>query len=250
MKIWAVSDGARQSLGLAPELLILLTELHRKSRKKHKATYERIDAILAEYRLQGGLNNIWQDYKLFSLWQILHQRHPLNILELGAGTSTAVFAAYVRDHRGVTLTSVDEEPRWLKTATEISQITLGDKRFDLRSSPKQDHVFLKHKASRYASVPQKEYDFVFIDGPTIKDASLGLNTDILSIIEKRLPETILVDMREGTARFLFKYLYKLYDIRLCDLFIDNIREEYNYFTWMTLRHHVATGELYARDNKD
>ena len=249
MKIWAVSDGERQSLGLAPELLSLLTELHQNSRKKHRETYERIDAILGEYRRQGGLNNIWQEYKLFSLWQILHQRHPANILELGAGTSTAVFAAYVRDHRGVTLTSVDEEPRWLKTAAEISQITIGDNRFDLQSSPKQDHVFLKLKASRYARVPQKDYDFVFIDGPTIKDASLGLNTDILSIIEKRLPETILVDMREGTARFLFKYLYKLYDIRLCDLFIDNIREEYNYFTWMTLRHNLVTGEQYARDNK-
>ena len=249
MKIWAVNEGARQPLGLAPELLRLLSELHQNSRKKHRAIYERIDEILGEYRRQGGLNNIWQEYKLFSLWQILHQRRPSNILELGAGTSTAVFAAYVRDHHGVTLTSVDEEPRWLKTATEISKIKPGDCRFDLMSSPKQDHVFLNRKASRYVSVPQKEYDFVFIDGPTIKDAGLGVNTDILRVIEKRLPETILVDMREGTARFLFKYLYKLYDIRLCDLFIENLREDYNYFTWMTLRHHVATGELYARDNK-
>ena len=236
MNKWFVDDGVRQMLSaMTDENLKVVEEIHQRNKRGTPESYRLIEKILGEYRQQGGLNNLWQEYKLFSLWQLLCQRRPHCILELGAGTSTAIFAAYIRECAGAHLTSVDEEPHWIETAAAISRISPGDKCFDLHPSPKETGSFLNKQASRYKLVPPRDYDFVFIDGPTISDAVNGVNADVFLILETQRPKTIVIDMREGTARQLFKMYHAEYDAFLSDLFIENLRENYNYFSWFTLK---------------
>src|SRR5687767_6964875 len=81
--------------------------VHRTDAKAHPGEYRTYSRIIREFRESGGLKNRFQEYKLHALGKILAERKPRRILELGSGSSTALFADYVRAN-GAHLTSVDE----------------------------------------------------------------------------------------------------------------------------------------------
>ena len=84
----------------------------------------------------GGLVNDYQSYKLYSLVQLLNSYKPKKILELGSGTTTAVFADYVKSNDGVSLVSVDESTDWINKSSNLSGISGDDARFKMMSAPK------------------------------------------------------------------------------------------------------------------
>ena len=73
-----------------------LRRVHRTHRLENLEDYSDVDKVVERYRKVGGLINDFQSYKLFSLVQLLRDLRPENILELGSGTTTAVFADWVR----------------------------------------------------------------------------------------------------------------------------------------------------------
>lgn len=95
---------------------VRLRRAHTGHRAAHPELYAGNDAILERYRSGGGLNHVYQNYKLASLRALLSDRRPRHILELGSGSTTSVFAEYVRATPGSTLEMVDESETYLRKA--------------------------------------------------------------------------------------------------------------------------------------
>lgn len=231
MNIYLKNDGKRYPLQrMTLEIEQLLRAIHAKSRQSFPTEYAELDALLAEFHQAGGLDNVWQDYKLFSLRRMLRELKPRVILELGSGSSTAIFAEYIRMFPGTRMTSVDEYAQWSDTAREMARIVEGDERFRLVTSATQTGQYGDLPATKYRDVPTDVYDFVFIDGPTINDASLGINANIFDLMEENKPRYIVVDMREGTVRQILLELQSSYQCTISDFIIRNLRDEYQYFS--------------------
>ena len=73
---------------------------------------------------------------MFSLVQLLKDLRPENILELGSGTTTAVFADWVRSNEGVRLHSIDESESWIGKSSKLAGISKDDERFRMMNAPK------------------------------------------------------------------------------------------------------------------
>ena len=94
---------------------------HRQSMRKNPGDYEAIGKILSTYRADGGLSHDFQAYKLFELRQLLDRIRPRNILELGSGSSTVVFADYVRHTtEPCFVCSIDDNADWLEQAKNMA----------------------------------------------------------------------------------------------------------------------------------
>jgi hypothetical protein len=184
--------------------------VHARHKRLHAQDYSQIAEIVRRYRENGGLTNSVQEYKLWNLRHILNERQPKSILELGAGTTTAVFADYVRSHPGSSLTSIDESAHWLENARDIAKIESGDMRFRLVTAERAIHQLEELRATRYAIELDDAFDLVLIDGPSlridgIRDKSV-VNSDILNIVKHHAPRRIIVDGRHATVKMLKRKL--------------------------------------------
>ena len=129
--------------------------------------YVDIDDVVTRFRGSGGLKHRFQAYKLFELNQLLERHRPATILELGSGSSTAIFAAFVKQGEGRHLTSVDESGKWLANARSLAGINADDARFTWLESQPRAHQDASGVRIGYG-ISAAPYDFVFIDGPSLK----------------------------------------------------------------------------------
>jgi len=210
-----------------------MARLHRKHRAQHREAYKTLDNIVEGYRATGGLRHQYQRYKLFCLKELLEHEVPRSILELGSGTSTAVFANYVRGHEA-TLTTVDESGEWLESSRALAEIEPNDRRFRLLRKPKTVNRCGEHLFIGYGLDPKEAFDLVFVDGPSLrldgqkrKDA---VNDDVLRIIRTNPPRMIVVDGRAATVRALLDASRTLYTCSPSDIMKGGCRENYNYFS--------------------
>jgi hypothetical protein len=210
-----------------------IQELHCRHRAQYAAGYVDIDAILARFRSAGGLNHDFQPYKLFQLRQLLEQYRPASMLELGSGSSAAVFAAHIREYGG-SLCSVDENEKWMINSMKLSGIEADDKRFELRHCAAKTGTFKNLVCVGYGLAAQKEFDFVFVDGPSLRIDGVkrkdGINDDVFRIDDGFPPRTIVVDGRYATVRALEQHLQGRYEIEPSALIGGTPSENYNYFS--------------------
>ncbi len=210
---------------------------HQQSVKNNPGDYEIIGKILSTYRADGGLNHDFQAYKLFELRQLLGRIKPRNILELGSGSSTAVFADYVRcSTEPCFVCSVDDNEDWLDQAKNMAW-------GDTDPSGKAEFIYAPRAVNEQSVPPQSRYDidlnsnydFVFIDGPpmrvgTKKNKSM-VNSNVFDLLESNPPKTIIVDIRRPTVAALRAHCSGDYDVTVSDVILSQAnRENYNYFS--------------------
>lgn len=215
-------------------------QIHQGHRARHAEDYARIDAILKEFRTAGGLKHDYQAYKLFSLWQLLLAERPQRLLEFGSGTSTALFADYIRGFDGE-LWSVDESPEWLANSRRLAAIEDGDRRFVLRHAEK--------RITRRNDVPteigydidlgDQTFDLVLVDGPSLRvdgqRFKQAINPDVFRLIEHTPPPMILVDIRAATVDAIAERVPELYQCARSDVILKAVRPDYRYFTEFRLK---------------
>ena len=182
-----------------------VARIHHKHRQFHANSYHRIDTILEIFRTAGGLKHDYQAYKLYSLREILYAKRPRRILELGTGTTTAVFADYVRECGGE-LWSVDESIDWLANSRRLASIEDGDDRFHLLHAAKLSQ---KGEDGRPVAIGydiewgDEVFDLILVDGPSLWVDGVryrqAINPDIFDIFNCNPPHTILVDIRASTV---------------------------------------------------
>lgn len=110
---------------------------------------------------------------VFYLLDLLDRYSPKSIAEFGSGFSSVVFSRYA-DANNASVTSFDHEPFFAKKSAENVKKWGYEKSFELittevieQSVDGQKVMFYDHKAAP----AQRQYDFVFLDGPPQK---LGL----------------------------------------------------------------------------
>ena len=158
----------------------------------------------------------FSDYKV--LYDVIKKHKPKNVLELGSGISSIIMAYALKENfletktRGL-LETYEEDSFYFKQIKNIIRKDL--KEFvNFNFSKRITKRILNMKASMYKSVKIKEYDFIFIDGPTLwsknekKIGHKSFNADILRILSKikKPPKLILLDKKIGTMWALRKCL--------------------------------------------
>jgi hypothetical protein len=142
-----------------------------------------------------------------ALYRYVRHWKPQEILECGTGASTVVLAyALMENERegGKTgrITSMEEGQDWFDMANDLLPDLLK-KYVDIRLSPIVEDGYMFYRGNRYAEVPDRQYDFVFTDGPSTCAPSDGTRTfdfDFLHIVRhSETPVGGLVDGRLTTC---------------------------------------------------
>ena len=152
----------------------------------------------------GSLRKNWIKYE--TLYRLIRSRKPEEILELGAGTSTVVIAHALMDNdresgdhsRAPRVTSLEEREKYHSRTTGAFPGHLR-KYADILLRPKTEGYYQLFRGVRYADVPMRPYEFVFVDGPTTGAPSDGQKTfdfDFLDVVSRsERPVSAVVDLR-------------------------------------------------------
>lgn len=209
-------------------------------RQNHLSEYAKLDIIIKRFRHSGGFKYDLQGYKLFSLSHLLQQEKPKSIIEFGTGITTAVFADYVRETDGASLTSVDESEQWLDNSKKLAGISDDDTRFEFLSAERKVNLRTDPISIKYGFNSDRHFDFVFIDGPSMtvdgikrKDA---INSDIFGILEKTpLPNTVVISIRKATVEEFINRAENLYEAQVSDILTGNIKDDFCYLSIFKLK---------------
>jgi len=148
------------------------------------------------------------------LYQWIKKYRPREVLECGTGMSTVVIAQALRENfeeSGVKgrVTSMEEYENYHASAKSLFPRELDEYAEILFSPAVEDHYHL-FRGTRYAEIPDRKYDFVFVDGPALlsdpKDPNAAINMDFIKLVAKAdHPIAALIDTRTTTC-----YVYSLF----------------------------------------
>ncbi|MEM9918091.1 MAG: hypothetical protein AAF990_08345 [Bacteroidota bacterium] len=215
-----------------------VNRLYQDAIKNNPETFQQIRKVLEHFHGGGGYVRQFQDFKVFSLYQILNEYKPKVSIEFGSGVSTYAFSKYATENPGVKHTTVEESEKWMAhTKGLIQGIGIdpekvnwvhGEKVIDQSGELTEIHV--------KQEFPQA-FDLVFVDGPTLKinnvQNSEYINTDIFRICEHNYPKVIVVDIRMYTVKQIQKrigHLYHCEESHLFEILKKDVRDKFNYYT--------------------
>lgn len=164
---------------------------------------------LSMSRSLGGLNHVHQAMRLLELSRLVARYRPGSVLELGAGTTTAVFAQHIEPGPDgyPRVVSMEEETHWLEMTRRIVPVELHSRvQFCLR--PRVVEMWDGQYVARYDTGYDSYYDLVYVDGPSDR---LALNdgkprtvpvVDVMCLIRAGFPpRTIFVDGKRQSIAF-------------------------------------------------
>lgn len=148
------------------------------------------------------------------LYEIIRAAKPIEILECGTGVTTLVIAHALLENEHETgikgrVASMEEHAGWL----EMSRRLLPSKyerfvEFHL-SSTVEDRYSL-FRGVRYADIPDRAFDFVFVDGPKYvspQDGAATFDFDYIYVLRNaNQPVRCLIDKRVSTVFVLQQLL--------------------------------------------
>lgn len=159
-----------------------------------------------------GVN--YSDHQL--LYETIRKTKPKFVLELGSGISSTTIAYALKKNKEQfkidgKLISMEEDVNY---HNQVKDITIPELLpfIDFILSKRKTRHIENSKACYYASIPQNNYDIVFIDGPTLRgipaNEDKAFNADILDILSstKYCPSHIFLDQRIGSLWSLKKFL--------------------------------------------
>jgi hypothetical protein len=190
-------------------LIRLLDKIHREvsARKRTKFCahversvpgYERFISDRTAAHAIGTSSNNW---RAVDILKVLQGSRPRSIVELGSGSSTALFAHYVKTNPGSTLLSVDESEDWAALTQSGSEKNgfLPHHAVTIRSAARVENDL----GSFYQTELPEKIDLLYIDGPSVKRTATRqlANQDVIHLFDRGIrPKSILVDRRQATVR--------------------------------------------------
>ncbi|WP_349371509.1 hypothetical protein [Salinarimonas sp.] len=160
-------------------------------------TYAAFLQVLTQGEAVGVRGHPW---RALDIEKVLRMLAPKRIAELGSGTSTGIFASYVRERDGASLISVDETEHW------AGLTRAGLEAVGLAPHPRIDVVASRRiegrRGSHYAFTIEPDIDLVYVDGPSVskRDGKGTPNEDVLRAFEAgHFPRAIVVDGRIETV---------------------------------------------------
>lgn len=151
---------------------------------------------------------------LWILYSYVKKFKPIEILECGTGVSTIVMAHALMENekqgnRKGRITSMEDQERWHEHARVIMPDQLKPY-IDLIHSEKVEYCYAIFRGIGYKKVPERPYEFVFIDGPettTPSDEMTSFDFDYINVVIKsNNPVYAIIDKRIGTS-YVFQKIF-------------------------------------------
>lgn len=148
------------------------------------------------------------------LYRNIRQYKPKQVLECGTGVSTLVIAFALLEneadgHKLGFITSMEEHEQWLQMAQSLLPEKYTDL-VELKLSGVCEDSFSLFRGVRYADIPERQYDFVFVDGPKYRspiDGEVTFDFDLIHVLRNsEIPVRGLVDKRVSTCFVLQQVL--------------------------------------------
>lgn len=202
---------------------ILSQSLERRARIKLQKM-PKLYAMLERYiEASKSTGCSWSDY--LELYRYVRAYRPKEILECGTGVSTIVLAYALEENekegspRG-RITSMEELSEYFELAKRLFPKEYAHF-VDFRLSPAVEDKYLFFAGMRYKDIPERAYDFVFVDGPDyMPHPPVQLfDLDYLYVLERSdIPVGAMVDTRTSSCfvfhtvlgdRFRYNYVKKI-----------------------------------------
>jgi len=178
--------------------------------KENEKLYEALSSYIKRAKTSGAS---YFDY--WMLYRYIRTKKPKEVLECGTGVTTVAMAHALFDNEkenGVQerITSMDEIEKYHQDAIACFPEHLK-KYVDFICSPKIEDYYHIFRGVRYRDVPEdRQYDFVYVDGPktsTPSDRHKTFDFDFIRVVERsEKPVFALVDTRMSTC-FAYKHLF-------------------------------------------
>lgn len=166
---------------------------------------------MAKQRADGGLGHRYSEYKLLELGWHLEQLRPETVLELGSGSTTAVFAEYAAAKPGAVVVSLEESKEFMLKTLERLAEPLRDW-VTICHCPRQVDVLDGTEVCYYATdyrqrLPDDVIDLVYVDGPSCESPTAAGRlmpcVDIVHLLEANYTvKNILFDYRVQSIHYL------------------------------------------------
>lgn len=141
-----------------------------------------------------------QPYKGRDLWRILEQVRPQNIVELGSGTTSAVFALWAERY-SASYAAFEHHPHWAKvTQSALNKAGVLKKKAPIRVV--NSRVREDQGATGFVEKLPLGSDFIYVDGPPCKlDSGRKVpNDDVVRFFDAGgKPKAIVIDGRLETV---------------------------------------------------
>ena len=180
-----------------------------KNLKKNQSLYETLTNFL---RLSKFTGCNYYDY--WVLYDYIRQYKPREILECGTGSSTLVMAHALMEnkqdgHAAGRITSMENVEYWYRHTQKLIPDELKSY-IDLICSPKTEFCYSIFRGVGYREIPERAYQFAFIDGPEAtapSDETKTFNIDLINVVQKaERPLFAVVDKRVSTC-YVFQKVF-------------------------------------------
>ena len=182
-------------------------------RRMYPDLYKEICGLIVNSGSTGGE---WSDY--LTLYEEIRSKKPNKILELGSGISSLIICFAIEENAKDTgkvadFFSVEENEHYHRQIMDIFP-DKHKKRVNFLLCKRDQKRYQNILGGYYKDLPQEDFDFIFIDGPTVrtnKNAEKSFNADLVNLIEKQQLSRVsgLLDERIFTYWAFKKLLPKL-----------------------------------------
>lgn len=138
------------------------------------------------------------------LYSYILRKKPREVLELGSGVSTVVMGYALLKNGSGRITSMEESAEYAEQTRKLLPEEMK-KLIEVVHSPSIEKRWGPFVGRGYRDIPEKSYDFVFVDGPHY-DRETSFDVDLLELVQKsETPLTAVIDSRAGSC-----IVYNLY----------------------------------------
>lgn len=191
--------------------------------------------MLEKYKAKSGsMGCEFANYH--ALYAYIRKNRPVEILECGTGISTIIMAYALMENETIDgsraghITSMEEVEKWHGIASELLPEYLK-KYVNICLSPVVEDSFSIFRGKRYKDIPEKDYDFIFIDGPNYSHENGDHSFDfdfihlmrnskkpISGLVDKRLSSCLVYWLLFGSGKIKYDYVRGLGVIKNCSKF--------------------------------
>jgi hypothetical protein len=162
--------------------------------------YTEIVKSFNNFKLYGQISSKRQPIKGYDLWKHLLNFKPKNIVELGSGTTSAIFSLYAKIYNSKYV-AFESFEKWRDvTIKSISHISSDDNILFIPSQIDENNL------NTHFIIPiPNNVDFLYIDGPpcTLPNGKKVPNNDIIIAFDNYiLPKFIIIDGRHETIELI------------------------------------------------
>lgn len=165
-----------------------------------------LDVAYAAFARHGQISSGRQPQKGRDLWRLLAATHPKSIVELGSGTTSAVFSLWA-SRNNARYVAYEHHEGWAQVAQRcLREAGLAGEDAAVRVVPSR--VASGGESTGFTQPVPEDVEFVYVDGPpcVLRSGRKVPNDDIVRLLDAGgRPRTIVVDGRFETVDLIRRH---------------------------------------------